>query len=81
MDTTHGELEAGSGTPAHRLLLVTGLAFVTHGALGTLAGQTLCSLSRHGGCVCMFEGEERKGSFFGRRKPSSLVLKCQVVDY
>jgi len=78
VNTAHRELETSSGTPAHGLLLVTGLAFVTHGALGTLAGQTLCSLSRHDCCVCFVLG--RGGCFILMKvKTSSLVWKLKVV--
>ena len=48
VDTPYRELQASASRARHRLLLVSLL--VTHGALGTLAGQPLCSLPRHAEC-------------------------------
>lgn len=45
MNTTHWELEAGTRRAGDGLLFVALL--VSHGALGTLAGQALCAFACH----------------------------------
>ncbi len=57
VDATHGELQACPGRTGCGLLLVALL--VSHGTLGTLARQTLGSLSRHG-CSLNNRGSEEK---------------------
>lgn len=48
VDTSDRKLQSCPGTPGDRLLLVTGLALVSHGAFGTLARKPFCSFTRHG---------------------------------
>ena len=50
MNTPHRELQSCPGTPGDGLLLVSGFALVSHGALGTLARQPFSSFARHVGC-------------------------------
>ena len=49
VDTTHGELQTSLGGARNGLLLVA-LLVAGHGALGTLAGQSLRALPGHSEC-------------------------------